>query len=473
MTYDRFPHFGVLLVDDEPAFIRSLSLALERHLGVNHLYRCTDSREAMAMISKEPIGLVLLDLTMPHVSGKSLLESIVEEYPAIKVIVISGMNQLETAMDCVRKGAYDYFVKTTEQSRMLDGIRRAIRMQEVNLENQEMRRRFFSDQLDRPEVFAEIITQDKGMHAVFQYLESISKSSQPVLIGGESGTGKEAIAKAIHELSERSGPLVSINVAGLDDNVFADSLFGHHRGAFTGAEKSRAGMVEQAGSGTLFLDEIGDLSLASQVKLLRLIQEGEYFPLGADRPKLSRARIVVATHQNLEQLQYEGRFRKDLYYRLKTHQVELPPLRNRKGDIELLLHHFLNEAAEDLGKAKPTFPKELPALLANYGFPGNIRELRALCFEAVSRHQSKVLSMEVFRSVFTQAGELPEEAGTESPALFEQLATLPTIQEASDLLVNEAMRRAGGNQSIASRLLGISQPALSKRIRKSNASADD
>ncbi|WP_198650189.1 sigma-54-dependent transcriptional regulator [Oceanimonas marisflavi] len=466
-----YPGFGVLLVDDEAPFLRSLSIALERRGGINHIYRCEDSREVMGIIAREPIGLVLLDLTMPHLSGETLLQQIVEEYPEIAVIIVSGLNQLETAVNCIRLGAYDYFVKTTEEDRLIGGIRRAIASQEMRLENQEMRRRFLTDTLEHPEVFAGIITQDKGMRSVFQYLEAISASSQPVLICGESGVGKELIAHAIHALSNRNGPVISVNVAGLDDNVFADTLFGHNKGAFTGAERARAGMIEQAAGGTLFLDEIGDLSLASQVKLLRLLQEGEYYPLGSDRPKRLRARIVVATHQDLARKQQDGSFRKDLYYRLRTHQVEIPPLRQRKDDIPLLLEHFLAEAAAELSKTVPTLPRELPVLLANYAFPGNVRELRALAYDAMSRHKSKMLSMEVFRQALGQQETQVLPAGEAESGPFSQMPTLPRLNEVGDLLVAEAMRRAEGNQSLAARLLGISQPALSKRLKK--AAADE
>lgn len=466
MSIIRNPSFGILMVDDEASFLRSLSIALERRGGYNHLYRCEDSRQTMELIAREPIGLVLLDLTMPHLSGEALLQQIVEKHPDVGVIIISGLNQLETAVSCIRLGAYDYFVKTTEEDRLIEGVRRAVRMQEMRLENQAMRRKFLTNTLERPEVFAQIITQDKGMRSVFQYLESVAASSQPVLITGESGVGKEQIAHAIHTLSGRPGPMVCVNVAGLDDNVFADTLFGHRRGAFTGADKARAGMVEQAAEGTLFLDEIGDLSAASQVKLLRLLQEGEYYPLGSDRPKRIRARVVVATHQDLEYKQQSGEFRKDLYYRLRIHQVEIPPLRRRKDDIPLLLDYFLAEAAEELGKNKPTIPKELPVLLANYSFPGNVRELRSLAFDAMSQHRVKVLSMESFRRALDLTEPASPGHGPSLPALLDPHQPLPTLQEASEILVEEAMRRSQGNQSIASRLLGISQPALSKRLKR-------
>lgn len=469
MNINRYPAFGVLLVDDEAAFLRSLSIVLERRGGINHIFQCQDSRDAMGIIARENIGLVLLDLTMPNVSGEDLLQQIVEEYPEVGVIIISGLNQLETAVNCIRLGAYDYFVKTTEEDRLIEGIKRAILMQEMRHENQELRRRFLTDTLERPEAFSSIITEDKGMRSVFQYLESVAPSRQPVMICGESGVGKELIAEAIHTLSNRTGSLITVNVAGLDDNVFADTLFGHHRGAFTGADKARAGLIEQAAGGTLFLDEIGDLSQASQVKLLRLLQEGEYYPLGSDRPKRLRARVIVATHQDLAQKQKEGEFRKDLFYRLKTHRVDIPPLRKRSSDIPQLLEHFLQQAADELGKNKPTIPKELPVLLANYAFPGNVRELRALAFDAMSLHRSRMLSMDVFRRVLDQDVPAQEAEAHNEVMLFNPDRPLPTLQEVGDLLVNEAMLRAQGNQSLASKLLGISQPALSKRIKKAQS----
>ncbi|MDI5987339.1 sigma-54 dependent transcriptional regulator [Halomonas sp. M4R5S39] len=466
MTKNLYPSFGLLLVDDEPSFLRSLSIALERSGGITNIYRCQDSREVLTLLERENIGLVTLDLTMPHLSGEQLLARIVEEHPDVGVIVISGLNQVETAVNCIKQGAFDYFVKTDEEGRLLEGIKRAIRLQELRQENQELRKRFLNDTLEHPEAFARIVTADKGMRSVFQYLESVAPTSQPILIGGESGVGKELFARAAHDLSGRQGPLVCVNVAGLDDNVFADTLFGHQRGAFTGADQERAGMIEQAADGTLLLDEIGDLSMASQVKLLRLLQEGEYYPLGSDRPRRMRARVVVATHQDLGEKQRAGTFRKDLYYRLRTHQVHIPSLRQRKSDIPLLLEHFLAEAADELGKHKPSYPPELPVLLTNYGFPGNVRELRAMVFDAMSVHRSRTLSMEIFKRAMQHTNDRPLPHPVTRHTAFAPDEPLPTLHAVADQLVDEAMKRAEGNQSIASRLLGISQPALSKRLKK-------
>ena len=325
-----------------------------------------------------------------------------------------------------------------------------------------------SDTLKESEAFAEIITVNPEMLAIFRYIESIAEACQPVLVTGETGVGKELIAKYIHEISKVKGNMVIVNVAGLDDNVFSDTLFGHVRGAFTGAEQDRRGLVEQAAGGTLFLDEIGDLSPASQVKLLRLLQNGEYLPLGQDEPRYTDAFILTATNEDLWDLQRAGKFRKDLNFRLRTHHIHIPPLCERMDDIPLLVEHFLEEAASVLKKKKPTPPKELFTLLKTYSFPGNIRELRAMVFDAVSRHKSKILSQDVFKAHIAREQESrskPTEPEIDELSPFKFLKELPTIKRATRMLVNEAMKRANGNQSIASRMLGISQPALSKRLK--------
>ncbi|GFO53530.1 sigma-54-dependent Fis family transcriptional regulator [Geomonas sp. Red276] len=464
-----YPEFGVLLVDDEPPWLRSLSMTLEGPGGITNLTQISDSREVMPRLSRKDIGLVLLDLTMPHLSGEELLSMIAEEHPGISVVILSGMNQIETAVRCMRVGAFDYLVKTDEEDRILDAVRRAIRMQELERENKEMRRRFLNDRLECPEAFAGIVTENKAMRSIFQYIEAVAKSTQPILITGESGVGKELVARAVHRLSRADGPLVAVNVAGLEDNVFTDTLFGHRKGAFTGADETRSGMVEQAAEGTLFLDEIGDLSLSCQVKLLRLLQEGEYYPLGSDISKQMKARIVVATHQDLGAKRNAGAFRKDLFYRLRAHHVHIPPLRERKDDIPLLLDYFLQEAADAFGKKVPTYPKELPVLLSTYSFPGNLRELRSMVFDAMSIHSSCMLSMGSFLTAMEFQGEgIAASSAEKEQNMFLSSPDLPTLSDAVEQLINEAMRRSDNNQSLASRLLGISQPALCKRLQRRN-----
>ncbi len=463
MSYCASPQPGILLVDDEPDWLESMALLLELSAGLQHVQTCRDSRNVLDILDQGGIGLVLLDLTMPHVSGTELLAAVVERHPDVVCIVLSGMNQLAVAVECMKLGAYDYYVKTDDEDRILSGIMRAMQMCELREENREVASRLVSGELSHPEAFADIHTKSSAMHALFAYIEAVAKSPRPLLVTGESGVGKEGLVRAAHALSGRAGALVSLNVAGLDDTAFADTLFGHVRGAFTGADASRKGLVEEATGGTLFLDEIGDLSLVSQVKLLRLLQEGEYYPLGSDVPKRLCARVIAATHADLAVREREGSFRRDLFFRLRTHHVTIPPLRERPEDIAPLLEHFLAEAATTLGKRKPTPPPELAALLATYPFPGNVRELSAMVYDAVSLHSGRMLSMESFKRHIgvTEVLSVAEEG--DNP--FAALPALPSFAEAEKLLLTEAMSRSGGRQTLAARLLGVTQSALSKRLK--------
>jgi DNA-binding NtrC family response regulator len=390
-----------------------------------------------------------------------------ERHPEIACIVVSGMNQIEKAVQCMKIGAFDYFVKTAEEGRIASGVMRAIKMLELQQEHRQISECILDGKLKHPQAFEEIVTMDRGMQSIFSYLEAVARSNEPLLIVGESGVGKELFAQVVHDLSRKRKPLVAVNVAGLDDSVFSDTLFGHVRGAFTGAEQARRGMIEEAGDGTLFLDEIGDLSQASQVKLLRLLQGGEYFPLGSDIPKRLKARIIVATHQDLAARQVAGTFRRDLYYRLRTHHVQIPPLRDRKSDIPILLDHFLAEASAAFGMKKPTPPKELTQLLSAYNFPGNIRELKAMVYDAVSTHKGRVLSMDSFYKTISTSDECQISIGCASSDLkpFAGFEQLPTFGKAIELLMMEAIDRAGGNQTIAARLLGMTPSGLNKRLK--------
>lgn len=465
---EKYPALGVLLVDDNKDWLDSMSFLLERKAGITNMLLCEDSRQVMDILSKHEIGLVLLDLAMPHISGQELLKMIKEQHPDVVVIVLTSFDQIEIAVNCIKLGAYDYFTKATEEDRLVNAVLNVIKIIELQIENRKMRKRLLADTLEHPEAFAKIITSNKTMRSIFQYIESVAVSAQPILITGESGVGKELAAQAVHELSRCSGQMVSVNVAGLDDNVFTDTLFGHVKGAFTGADTARNGMVEEAVQGTLFLDEIGDLSMSSQVKLLRILQDGEYFPLGSDKPKRMKARVVIATNHDLSAKMASGQFRKDLFFRLKTHRVHMPPLRERKEDIPLLLDYFLEEAARELKKKKPTVPKELVQLLETYNFPGNIRELKSMIYDAITQHKSGILSMEPFLSAMGRdrfSNEQSRASLLQKNPFVDMEALLP-ITESVDLLVDEAMRRAKGNQSIAARMLGISQPALSKRLKQ-------
>ena len=463
-----YPQLPILMVDDEMQTLNSFDFVL-RSASMNHTIRCQDSRKVMAIFSEQEIEVMLLDLSMPYVSGEELLSMVTKDFPEVPIIVVTGSNDVETAVRCMKSGAFDYMVKPVEKSRLISGVKRAIEIRELQRENKWLRAHVLSDRLEHPDVFSEIITNSPAMQSIFQYIEAISSSPQPVLITGETGVGKELVAKAIHRLSDRTGPFVPVNVAGLDDNVFADTLFGHRKGAFTGADQTRGGMVEQASGGTLFLDEIGDLSPASQVKLLRLSQDGEFFPLGSDVAKRSDARVLVATNQDLETAQSMGKFRKDLYYRLCAHHVHLPPLRERREDLPLLIDYFLETASQTLGKKKPTPPTELFTLLSTYHFPGNVRELQSMILDAVSSHQSGKLSLEVFKSYIRQKHPAFDVDSKPLPPGEDLLISfsdqLPTLKKAEQSLISEALKRAKGNQAIAAQMLGITRQALNKRLK--------
>ncbi len=448
----------ILIVDDEDMILLAIEATLQID-GYDNIITCNDSRDVSRLMAQFSFRAILLDLNMPYMNGEALLEFLKEKYPEVPVIVITGAVEVETAVRCMQNGAFDYILKPVKDERLLASVKKAVAFSDLTKENQSLKQQILTDTLEKPEAFSDIITASRNMIQLFEYVEAISVSSQPVLITGETGVGKELFAKAVHMLSGLPGKEVSVNVAGLDDNVFSDTLFGHVKGAFTGAEKSRKGLLEEAAGSTIFLDEIGDLSTASQVKLLRLLQENEYFPLGADVPKKSTARIIAATNRNLKQLVKEDRFRQDLYYRLMIHNVGIPPLCDRKKDIPLLLEHFFKEASESMKKKIPTWPPELEGLLSSYHFPGNVRELQAMVFDAVSRHSSRVLSMASFnRHIETEISDLCQV----EPVFSDPL---PTIKLSTEMLVSEAMKRANGVQTIAARMLGISHQALSRRLK--------
>ncbi len=312
MNDNLFPALPIMVVDDEEAILLSIDTILQLE-GMNNVIICSDSREVIPAVEQREPGVILLDLNMPHVDGEEILDQITGHFPHIPVIIITGRIDAETAVDCMKNGAFDYIVKPIEENRLIAAVKKSLQYSELHRENRSLREQLRQKHLEHPEVFEKIITNSPKMMVLFNYLESIAATDQPVLLRGETGTGKELIARAIHKLSGRRGNFVAVNVAGLDDNVFSDTLFGHVKGAFTGADSDRSGLIERAHDGSLFLDEIGDLSSGSQVKLLRLLQEGEYLPLGADTDRMSGARIIASTHVDLWDLQQKALFRKDLH----------------------------------------------------------------------------------------------------------------------------------------------------------------
>ena len=279
-----YPVNPILLVDDEVNILKSYEIVL-RSGGFQNILCCSDSREVLSILTNSEIEAVLLDLTMPFIPGEDLLPVISEDFPEIPVIVITGNNEIDAAVTCMKEGAFDYMVKPVEKNRLVSGVKRAVERRQFEKEIHQLRNSILCGRVENPHAFSDIITINSEMESLFKYSESIAKSPHPVLVTGETGVGKELMARAIHTLSDFRGPFISVNTAGIDDNAFSDTLFGHNKGAFTGAETKRQGLVEKASFGTLLLDEIGDLSKNMQVKLLRLLQEREYYPLGSDIPK--------------------------------------------------------------------------------------------------------------------------------------------------------------------------------------------
>lgn len=457
----------VLLVDDDSQNLFSSRLMLHS-AGITNVLTIEDSRRVLPYIAEHNAAVLVLDLSMPHLRGEDLLIEIRREFPQIPVVIMTGNNEIETAVECMKAGAFDYLVKPVEKSRFVSSIKNALQMNDMYMEISMLKKSLLSDRLEQVGAFSSILTASRKMHALFQYSEVVAKSKQPVLITGETGTGKGLIARALHELSGRGGRLAEVNVAGLDDVMFSDTLFGHRKGAFTGAEAQREGMIVQASGGTLFLDEIGDLRESSQIKLLHLLEEGRFFPLGSDVEMKTDARIIVATNHDLRDLISEGKFRKDLYYRIRGHHIHVPPLRERAEDIPLLFEHFLEEAANSLKKKKPSAPPELYTLLSAYHFPGNVRELRAMVFDSMAKHVAGLLSLDGFKEIIGLTNSFPMEdsmpANKDSGLLSRFFGHLPTLKEIEEYLIREALRLSKGNQGIAATLLGISRQALNKRL---------
>lgn len=469
---NMIPLDPVLIVDDEGQFLQSAHFSLKTS-GLTNVERCDDSRCVLEILDRKKVSVVLLDILMPHITGKELLPQITSKYPGIPVIMLTALNEIETAVECMKVGAFDYLVKPIDKTRLVTTLKRAIEFREMKLENSKLQELLLSDTLTDTSSFSEIITDSCAMKSIFKYIEAIASTPLSVLITGETGSGKELIARSIHNASGRKGTFVAVNVAGLDDSLFSDTLFGHEKGAFTGAETRRAGLIQKATGGTLFLDEIGDLKMESQVKLLRLLEDRSYYQVGADTPLISDARIVVATNCDIIEKYNEGKFRADLFYRLNGHHIRIPPLRKRKEDIPLLVNHFIEKASSEMKKKIPRIPEELFTLLNIYHFPGNIRELKGMIYDALSRHQSGILSLDTFREHLEYSTEIPQSASTvvidttTCPAQKVQFfENLPTLREVEDLLVQEALSRSSGNQSIAATLLGLTRSALNKRINK-------
>jgi DNA-binding NtrC family response regulator len=445
--------------------VQALSVLLKSH-GLDNVLGCEDSREVMSILQDNEVETVLLDLNMPHVTGRLLLAQIGAEYPHIPVIVVTAANDVQTAVDCMGTGAFDYMVKAVEPSRLVSGIRRAVESREQKRSFTELRTRFMTGDLQNWDAFSSIITRSAKMKSIFLYVEAVAGTVDPVLITGETGVGKELIARAIHRASGRNGDFIAVNAAGRAEDKLADDLFGHAKWAFTDAKESRNGLIQKATGGTLFLDEIGDLSENAQIKLLRFLDGGEYYSLGSDVTKRSDARIVLATNRDLGILMNERTFRRDLYFRISTHEILVPPLRERKEDLPLLLEHFTRLEAVQQKKKGLSVPAELAAQISSYPFPGNVRELLKLVKRAVTTAKPSDAVLPVQPIIEATRQDSPASDASRLGPNLQFGDILPTLQQVRALLTEEALTRSGRNISEAARLLGISHQALSKWLSR-------
>ncbi len=461
MSAVTYPAFPVAIVDDEETILASVTGILKAE-GITNVISVQDPRRLEILIAERGVRVILLDLVMPVVGGVELLSRIRQDFPSVSIAIVTGNKDVDRAIECMKLGAADYLTKPVERARLVTTVKRLIEIQDLAAENQAIRDRLLDPGKARPLAFDPIIGTSAALDRVMRYAEAIAPTSHPVLITGETGVGKELFARAVHELSGRSGAFVATNAAGHDDTFFSDLLFGHRAGAYTGSTGALEGLLDRAKEGTLFLDEIGDLSRTSQVKLLRTIETGEYYPLGSDLMKRSKARIVVATNRDLDLAMADGSFRKDLFFRLNSHHIEIPPLRERMADLPVLVSHFIGKSATELGKTAPLPSPALLALLGGYGFPGNIRELEAMVFEAMTTHRGDFLGCEAFAKIAPACAV----ASKARSRVLDFPEPLPSLKEISELLVAEAMARAHGNQSVAARLIGVSPQAISKRLKK-------
>jgi DNA-binding NtrC family response regulator len=467
MSRAVYPQYPLFIIDDDEAFSRTAAVTLLSE-GISNIVICNDNSHLFDLIEKHHPGLILLDVMMPHHTGIELLPQIKKDYPDIAVLMVSGVNDVKTAVEAMKNGAFDYIVKPSRKDELISSVRKAIEFHDIRKETAALKQTVLDNKLKNPDAFNHIITRNETLINLFKYTEAIAPTFLPVLINGETGVGKELLARAVHTLSNRNGQFICVNIAGLDDAMFSDTLFGHRRGAFSGADSERRGLIEEAAGGTLFLDEIGDLSPESQVKLLRLIQDGSYYPLGSDLPKHSSARIIAATNRDLPAMQSSGAFRKDLYFRLEAHLLYIPPLRDRLNDLPLLVDHHLQEASDELQKKKPSYPPELFSHLRQYSFPGNIRELRGMIFNAVSRHTTGILSLDSFKEKCERSiSSTPDEH--EITEVFSFPQQLPTLDELQQALINESLRRASGNKTLAAHMIGLTRQTLNNWIKKNDS----
>ncbi len=444
----------ILLIDDERAILSSLTVLLAQndYYDVDVL---SESRLAPDRLDQGAYDLLVLDMSMPEVSGMDILRYTREHHPHLEVIILTGLGDVELAVEAMKLGAYDYLTKPASEERLIFTIRRALERVEMRRELDALRSGLERSSLQSPGAFSHILTRSPKMLSTLMKVEQIAPTSGTVLIWGESGTGKELVASAIHNLSKRADkPFVAVNAG----------VFAAEKGAFTGATEKRKGFLEEAAGGTLFLDEIGELPFDVQVKLLRVLQEGEFFRVGSTVPRKADVRILAATNKDLHSEIRKGTFRKDLFYRLNINSITLPPLREREGDVAYLAHHFLRRCSQENDKEVQSFTDPALELLVRYDFPGNVRELMNVVHSAVVFERSDQVQVESLPSYLLKATR--RERPVVEPASSLDSGVLRTLQEVEREHLAKVLRAVGNNRTRAARVLGLSRAGLHNKIKR-------
>ncbi len=449
----------ILVIDDDQAVLNYLNIFLLQD-GTFDVTTLSDSTQAYEFLKNGSFDMLLLDMDMPEVTGLDILKRIHEESFDVETIVLTGVEDIGLAVAAMKLGALEYLTKPVDNERLLNLMHTALdqRRASRNLESQMTA----AANLRFKEAFKEIVTQDAKMNEVFSTVEKMALTDNSVLIWGESGTGKELIARAIHRISKRNSQnFVAVNAGTFASELFASEFFGHNQGAFTGATSNKRGFLEEADKGTLFLDEIGELALPIQVKLLRVLQEGEFFRLGSTKNVKVDVRIIAATNKNLHEEMKKGNFRKDLFYRLNINSVYLPPLRERKGDITLLAYYFLRRFCQINCKKVEKISDGVMKSLTQYDYPGNIRELMNIINSAVIVESANELKKKSLPSYFLENAGFSDSGPLDAP--------LRTLEQVENEHIKRVLDYTGGNKTRAAQILGISRISLIARSKKQKA----
>jgi len=449
------PKLSILVVDDDPAIRLSLTAALEA--DGHTVTALGDVPEAGEAASKQTFDVVVADIHLPQGTGLDLFRIIRRESPETDVILITGHGAINEAVTALKDGARDYLTKPFVVEELVVRIDRIAEQRALKQELVATRSRLQASQ-ERG-----LISRAPTMVRLNDRITTMAESDAPVLISGESGTGKELVARLLHQQSPRaSKPFVAVNCAAFPDTLIEAELFGHERGAFTGAVRQREGRFKAADGGTLFLDEVAEIPLPAQAKLLRILQEGAVEPIGTNTPVPVNVRIISATHRNLKRQIAEGKFREDLYYRINVLNIHIPPLRERQGDLPLLIGYFLNSLTPP-GKPQPTIAPRAYAALAEYPFPGNIRELKHAIEHAVVLARGQEIDLEHLPEDIAGTPRAPERSSSGPGGPFHPLST--AIKEFEREYLLRALERANGKKSEAAALLGISRKNLWEKLR--------